>query len=655
MDMPVTQTTLFKNALVFDGTAAEPFTGHVLVRNGAIAKIFSTIDTPAIAMGTEVVDCTGKWLMPGLLDIHTHLDLEVELAPELQEAVRHGTTTAVMSNCSLGVAYGNQRVGEDDPIVDCFARVENIPKHVLKQVGDVCTWKTSGEYLDHFDGMNLGPNVVPLIPHSMLRIEVMGLKESVSRDPTKHELAKMESLLEQAMKEGYPGFSTDGLPFHYLANQPNTRKQIPTQFAKFGELKRLTGVLRKYNRVWQATPPKDSPPKTVRNFLLTSGRLYKKPLKVTATAAIDLHTNSSIAKLGLILSKLLNSWLIKGHFRFQALSAQFRVWADGVITPVAEEIPELRVLNELDLDDREGRLKILNDPDWLVQFRKMWFKGKKGFGLSAIKRWLRREDNVLNRRLDDMTFSDCPMAHWNGETMQKAFDRLQQWQASGGKTGAVNAQEAELFAQLKNPIGDDAEFFLELLRHWDLQCRWETAVANRDPAMTKKLLFHPLTLPGFNDSGAHLTNLAFYDGNLRTLKFAQEDGIKQVANAVHRLTQAPAEFFGLNAGVLSEGVQADLVLVDPVALRKWNPEKTYQVIWRDLFSSKQVVNRPEGVVTHVMIAGKTAWTEGEFTRELGQQPFGRLMRAKDHAKEAELQNQLQHPTQIQSLPKEVAA
>lgn len=503
--------------------------------------------------------------------------------------------------------------------------------------------------------MNLGPNVVPLIPHSMLRIEVMGLKDSVSRDPSKQELAQMESLLEQAMKEGYPGFSTDGLPFHYLANQPNTRKQIPTQFAKFGELKRLTGVLRKYDRVWQATPPKDSPPRTVRNFLLTSGRLYKKPLKVTATAAIDLHTNSSIAKLGLILSRLLNSWLIKGHFRFQALSAKFRVWADGVITPVAEEIPELRVLNELDLDDRAGRLKILNDPQWLLEFRKMWFKGKKGFGLSAIKRWLNREDNVLNRRLDDMTFSDCPMPNWNGEVMQKAFDRLCKWQATGGLEGAVNEQEAELFAQLKNPIGDDSEFFLELLRHWDLECRWETSVANRDRAMTKKLLFHPLTLPGFNDSGAHLTNLAFYDGNLRTLQFAQEDGLGRVSEAIHRLTQAPAEFFGLNTGVLREGVQADLVVVDPVALRQWDPEKTYQVIWRDLFSSKQVVNRPEGVVTHVMIAGNLAWADGEFTEELGQKAFGRLMRAKDHELEIALDSKLMNSKENESISRGIAA
>ncbi|MDX1667876.1 MAG: amidohydrolase family protein, partial [Limnobacter sp.] len=458
--------------------------------------------------------------------------------------------------------------------------------------------------------------------------------------PTAEELAKMEALLEKAMQEGYPGFSTDGLPFHYLANQPNTRKQIPTQFATFKELKRLTAVLRKHNRVWQATPPKDSPPKTVRNFLLTSGRLYKKPLKVTATAAIDLHTNSGIAKLGMILTRLLNSWLIKGHFRFQALSAKFRVWADGVITPVAEEIPELRVLNELDLDDREGRLRILNDPAWLVEFRKMWFKGKRGFNLDVIKRWLNREDNVLNRRLDDMTFSDCPMAHWNGQSMQKPFERLVQWQKTGGKEGAVNQEEAELFKKLKNPIVDDAEFFLEMLRHWDLECRWETAVANRDPEMTKKLLFHPLTLPGFNDSGAHLTNLAFYDGNLRTLKIAQGEGMDWVASAVHRLTQAPAEFFGLNTGVLKVGAQADIVVVDPQALRQWEPENTYKVIWRDLFSSKQVVNRPEGVVTQVMIGGHMAWSEGEFTERLGQMPFGRLMRAQDHPAEISRQSGL---------------
>lgn len=649
-------STLFANATVFDGTGGAPLVGDVLVSDGKVVSISASNQPKALPDDCKVIDCQGKWLMPGLLDIHTHLDLEVEIAPGLGEAVRHGTTTAVMSNCSLGIAYGNQRHGEEDPITDCFARVENIPKHVLKQVGDVCTWKTSGEYLAHFNGMNLGPNVVPLIPHSMLRIEVMGLKDSVTRDPSEEELQKMEQLLEQAMAEGYPGFSTDGLPFHYLANQPNTRKQIPTQFATFKELKRLTSILRKHDRVWQATPPKDSPPRTVRNFLLTSGRLFGKPLKVTATAAIDLHTNGGIAKLGLMLTRILNSWLVKGHFRFQALSAKFRVWADGVITPVAEEIPELRVLNELDLDDREGRLRILNDPAWLADFRKMWFEGKSGFGLRVIQRWFRREHNVLNRRLDDMIFSGCPMSSWNGSDMQSVYDRLVVWQKSGAKAGALNPEEEAIFRQLKNSIGDDAEFFLELLRLWDLDCRWETAVANRDPKMTKKLLFHPLTLPGFNDSGAHLTNLAFYDGNLRTLKFAQEDGLHQVSTAVHRLTQAPAEFFGLNTGVLRIGAQADVVVIDPQALAAWDPEQTYEVVWRDLFSSKQVVNRPVGVVSEVMIAGKLAWQSGQFTDNFGAEPFGRLLLARDHPSETALAGQ-EEPTRSNNgvSPREVKA
>jgi len=40
-------------------------------------------------------------------------------------------------------------------------------------------------------------------------------------------------------------------------------------------------------------------------------------------------------------------------------------------------------------------------------------------------------------------------------------------------------------------------------------------------ATTRKLLIDPVLLPGFNDSGAHLTNLAFYDCNLRALKLAK--------------------------------------------------------------------------------------------------------------------------------------
>ncbi|MGH8455135.1 MAG: N-acyl-D-glutamate deacylase, partial [Nevskiales bacterium] len=147
-----TTSILLKNGLVFDGSGKPGQVQDVLVRSGCIAAIGQALSDKS----EKVIDCTGRWVIPGMLDVHTHLDLEVELAPELPEVVRHGTTTVIMSNCSLGVAFGNQRKNGADPIVDCFARVENVPKHVLRKVGDAVTWNDSADYLDHFDTLNLG-------------------------------------------------------------------------------------------------------------------------------------------------------------------------------------------------------------------------------------------------------------------------------------------------------------------------------------------------------------------------------------------------------------------------------------------------------------------------------------------------------------------
>ncbi|MFQ3323297.1 MAG: N-acyl-D-aspartate/D-glutamate deacylase [Pseudomonadales bacterium] len=81
-------------------------------------------------------------------------------------------------------------------------------------------WDNGADYLKHLDEIALGPNMALLIPHSMLRIQAMGLDAAISRDATQEELNKMEALLEEAVKQGYIGFSTDNLPFHYLSITP---------------------------------------------------------------------------------------------------------------------------------------------------------------------------------------------------------------------------------------------------------------------------------------------------------------------------------------------------------------------------------------------------------------------------------------------------
>ena len=76
---------LIQGAKVFDGSGALPSIQDVAVRNGKIVARGDSL--PAVA-AAEVVDGWMFWLMPGMLDIHTHLDLEVDVEPALPEVVR---------------------------------------------------------------------------------------------------------------------------------------------------------------------------------------------------------------------------------------------------------------------------------------------------------------------------------------------------------------------------------------------------------------------------------------------------------------------------------------------------------------------------------------------------------------------------------------
>src|SRR5688572_20013940 len=97
----------------------------------------------------------------------------------------------------------------------------------------------------------------------------------------------------------------------------------------------------------------------------------------------------TILPMGLLLARILNSRWYRGRFRLQALAAAFKVWADGVVTPLTEEVPVLRRLNELDLEDRAGRLALMSDPAWVAEFRRMWHRGKRGFNLARLLYQLR--------------------------------------------------------------------------------------------------------------------------------------------------------------------------------------------------------------------------------------------------------------------------
>jgi imidazolonepropionase-like amidohydrolase len=77
--------TLFKNARVFDGQRVLDGRVDVLVHDGKIARIAKNI---AASSDAQVVDATGKTLLPGLIDSHTHA-----WGKALEQALMFGVTT----------------------------------------------------------------------------------------------------------------------------------------------------------------------------------------------------------------------------------------------------------------------------------------------------------------------------------------------------------------------------------------------------------------------------------------------------------------------------------------------------------------------------------------------------------------------------------
>lgn len=70
---------LFRGGLVVDGTGAEPTRGDVLVVDGRVAAVGRDIPAPGEGTagdGTQVVDCTGAFVTPGLFDCHVHFLFE---------------------------------------------------------------------------------------------------------------------------------------------------------------------------------------------------------------------------------------------------------------------------------------------------------------------------------------------------------------------------------------------------------------------------------------------------------------------------------------------------------------------------------------------------------------------------------------------------
>jgi len=197
---------IIRNGTIVDGLGGEPYLGDVAVSDGVIAAV-GTVDGSA----DRVLDATGLLVTPGFVDLHTHYDGQAIWSDRLTPSSAHGVTTAVMGNC--GVGFAPCRADDHETLVDLMAGVEDIPGVVMVD-GLPWTWETFPEFLDALDARARDIDVAAFLPHSPLRVYVMG-QRGVDREPaTAEDRALMRKLAEEAVRVGALGFASSRLTLH---------------------------------------------------------------------------------------------------------------------------------------------------------------------------------------------------------------------------------------------------------------------------------------------------------------------------------------------------------------------------------------------------------------------------------------------------------
>lgn len=575
------QRIVIQNATVFSGADEPPIRGDVAIEDHRVSTVS---DTP-LPVGSEdcVIDATGRWVMPGFIDIHTHYDAEVELAPGLTESLRHGVTTVFLGSCSLSTA-----IGDPVDIADMFARVEAIPRELLLELfGKVKTWETPQEYVQHLNSMALGPNIAAFMGHSAIRAHVMGLERSLTtgENPTAQDMKKMEGILEDSLKAGFLGLSYNSLSWDKMDGPRFRSRMLPSTYAKFKEYRVLNRILRSWGRVLQAVPNVSTKYEVLVYGLMSTG-WFRPKLKSTLVALMDLRDDRKLHRVVKGVTNLFNK-LLKGHLRLQALPNVFDLWADGIDLVVFEEFRAGAMA--LHLDDEVERRRLLQDHSFRKQFRHQWTN-------PLIPK-------AFHRNFRYSEIKDCPDKSLIGKSFQDIADKQ-------GKSVT--------------------DVFLDLVVTFGKKLRWYTVMANDRPEVVGSNIVFGGALIGFSDAGAHLRNMAHYNFPLRTLKLVWDSQkwakpIMPLHKAVWRLTGELADWFGIDAGHLRKGARADLVIINPDGLGD-NLDQFVEEPYPTYSEYRRLVRRNDQAVDAVFVNGRRAVKGGVPTEEVGQiRGFGRFL------------------------------
>jgi dihydroorotase len=136
---------LFRNARIIDPSQDLDFEGEMVVQDGVIAALGRDCDPPA---GAITVDLGGRWIVPGLIDLHVHLR---EPGEEYKETIASGTAAAAAGGFTAVACMPNTHPVNDNSGITRFilARAHEAAMARVYPVAAI-TMGQEGEQLSEF-------------------------------------------------------------------------------------------------------------------------------------------------------------------------------------------------------------------------------------------------------------------------------------------------------------------------------------------------------------------------------------------------------------------------------------------------------------------------------------------------------------------------
>jgi len=535
---------LIKDARVVDGSGLPPYGADVAVLDGRIAAI-GRISEGA----SRTIKADGLVLAPGFIDQHTHMDAHLLWDPTASPLPEHGVTTVVTGNCGLSLMPA--RAGDEGALIGNFVRVEAIPRSILETLD--WRWRSTADYLETLEE-RLSVNVACLVGHNALRQHVLG-DEATERQATSDEIADMQELMRQAMREGAMGWSVNRNPTHFR----DDGKPLPSRIATENELLSVAGVLAEFNAgVVQHSSVRARDVKNI-DWIARLGAASGRPVLWTG---VTFDRDDP------------DHWREQLEYVEPYFQQGLRLFGNSNIVPFANRFA---LKNSQFFDALPTGLPLMAQP---LEER------KRALADPATR-------NVLRGEMDSAFVTRVA--------------RLKVLKPALARNAGLQGKTVEEVARLRG-ASDVLDALLDLALEEDL----ETLFLSSTPIADEmgEIVRSAYTIVGQSDGGAHVQFLSNF-GVCTTLlgHYVRERQLLSLEEAVRQLTFKVASVFGIrDRGLIWPGWAADLTLFDPDTVESQDVEEAND--YPGGFT--RVLKHARGV-HYTVVNGEVLWEDGEYT------------------------------------------